>query len=1350
MPTAIVTALALPHGIGPSGARRVSVFLTPRLESDGGEQLELFPAMLDWPAAIGHPDVGFVVEVDGHGAITTRIVSARPSSQRWRSLFRPGHQVARAPGIGTDERVLVTYPYAGLAGDLERRYGEIGAASVTRPPSRPQVLFALDDLMHVARRGLRGAQTSGEHLSELLERAEERVARRREQRRADPTFDGGSPVVLGDEEPAGLSRDLVQFEAFHHELLAARVPREKPHVDFHKAVAALGDHPWLLRELGLVVDLELLGIPFASPAADPRRLRVVPSWNGHEPEGVEVVSRWVGYTAGPTSFRTADRPGRGPEESLVDGLVSIGEGGWDLVQVDVDGGFLKLLGAAATAADRADEATGRGRPVIGVEALPALRSGGLTLARRSSALALDRSMGDQRRLAAADVDDDESTLFAADVTRGYRMDIREQRTGAWRSLLARVVQATVDGEPALPLVHDEGVLRRGVRHATPPNPSRPAPAPTYVHDALGRWDGWSLAAPHPGLAMSKDGRAPDDHHPETLPVESRNPPVADGVPLSIEPRAEPGSLPRLRYGGRYHVRLRAVDLAGNGPSLAEADVVTAADDGHRLVLPADDAGLLVVRYEPVGSPQLVCREVVGPGESLAHLVIRSDAGADVGAAQWAETNGVGGATCERHVVPPKVSQLQAERHGAFDAAIGTGATAADTYELARREKGQLHHAAARMRDGSTRHRRTRLDETPAGQYVIDPDQDLVIPYLPDPVADAVTVFGAPGTTPGTLVRMDGDGSSSGPTPAPLDAGTTPEALLRVGFGDPDLWPDLLPFRLVLAEGDAPPRWDPVVRALVLSLPPGGRARIELSCAPSRAHLDELAPRAWARARHPDAALVALAEAGRVWQISPARHLELVHAVQRPVRTPVIDQLVASRSPADTSVVLTGTIGVHGATSERLDLEATWEEPAGWGSDSSSRQRHAHVFEQPLHVSYDPMPDDLTTPPTELDAIKYEEASDRVRLTTPPPRVPGEKVQPARTPRHELGDTRHRMVSYQAVATSRFREYLPEPVWTDPVNVTQRSVPFVVDVPSSAVPLAPSVVQVLPTFAWQHDVPEGFGTQSVRRGGGLRIYLEPPWFSSGEGELLGVVYRTGDESGVRNDRMTRWGMDPIWDGGTPTRWPTLAHAVDAAATARGLRLGPDGAQVDVAGYPVAWDDERKLWSSDVALDVSRSHTPFVRLALVRWQPHSLPGLELSPLVLAELVQPAPDRVLTILRSSPDPLGGFTGDGSPPDLSDPQPQPMSVRLLLAGPGPLTRTTVTVQRRMIGTRDEVGWVDASGPGITVAPMDPPAGSAAHWAASVSFDDVNAARFRLLVRESEVFPDGRDRPLFLETVQP
>ena len=52
---------------------------------------------------------------------------------------------------------------------------------------------------------------------------------------------------------------------------------------------------------------------------------------------------------------------------------------------------------------------------------------------------------------------------------------------------------------------------------------------------------------------------------------------------------------------------------------------------------------------------------------------------------------------------------------------------------------------------------------------------------------------------------------------------------------------------------------------------------------------------------------------------------------------------------------------------------------------------------------------------------------------------------------------------------------------------------------------------------------------------MRIYLERPWFSSGDGELLGVLLaRGGDDNSarLREDQsgfpfVSKWGADPIW-------------------------------------------------------------------------------------------------------------------------------------------------------------------------------------------------------------------------------
>src|SRR5262249_29187005 len=117
--------------------------------------------------------------------------------------------------------------------------------------------------------------------------------------------------------------------------------------------------------------------------------------------------------------------------------------------------------------------------------------------------------------------------------------------------------------------------------------------------------------------------------------------------------------------------------------------------------------------------------------------------------------------------------------------------------------------------------------------------------------------------------------------------------------------------------------------------------------------------------------------------------------------------------------------------------------------------------------------------------------------------------------------------------------------------------------NSARPAAPKVLYIVPTFKWnpapsetgdrQHKWKQsssGKVLESARIGNGLRVYLERPWYSSGDEEQLGVVLReaprgiitlapgiisaiTGSGSGgaAPNDPLkpfvTQWGMDPIW-------------------------------------------------------------------------------------------------------------------------------------------------------------------------------------------------------------------------------
>ena len=107
------------------------------------------------------------------------------------------------------------------------------------------------------------------------------------------------------------------------------------------------------------------------------------------------------------------------------------------------------------------------------------------------------------------------------------------------------------------------------------------------------------------------------------------------------------------------------------------------------------------------------------------------------------------------------------------------------------------------------------------------------------------------------------------------------------------------------------------------------------------------------------------------------------------------------------------------------------------------------------------------------------------------------------PPHRLGDTRHRRIAYSLTATTPFREDFPVTWIDEPDRLSVTSDVVTVDVPSSAPPQLPDLQYVVPTMGWSTDTGDG-GFVSRRRGGGLRVWLGRGWWSSGAGELLGVV------------------------------------------------------------------------------------------------------------------------------------------------------------------------------------------------------------------------------------------------------
>ena len=149
-------------------------------------------------------------------------------------------------------------------------------------------------------------------------------------------------------------------------------------------------------------------------------------------------------------------------------------------------------------------------------------------------------------------------------------------------------------------------------------------------------------------------------------------------------------------------------------------------------------------------------------------------------------------------------------------------------------------------------------------------------------------------------------------------------------------------------------------------------------------------------------------------------------------------------------------------------------------------------------------------------------------------------------------------------------------------------------------------------------------------------------------------------------------------------PAVGDFLEAAASDAGVHLpelaavgGPAG--VDVVGHAVSWDAERGLWYADVVAQTATAYFPFLRMALARWQPASIPGAALSHVVLADVAQLAPDRAVLVTM---DPWS-----------------PGTAQVIVSGPGyqlaeefPLrpqtTVVTVEVQTRVDGIDDDVSW--------------------------------------------------------------
>jgi hypothetical protein len=1115
-----------------------------------------------------------------------------------------------------------------------------------------------------------------------------------------------------------------------------------------------------------------------------------------------------------TAPRAFVNPAAAANSPAVLGLLLLDPARFGLAQVDVDGGLLKNVILAETInpsdAGRNLDPNAQPEPAPHPEVfdpgatLPALRSGGLSLFADRRGLQLlatlqqGKAMND--KLLANQLP---PPLAAEDLVRGYRLDVWNSRTAAWHSLHLRKGQYQIGAE-TFTTEAEEGFVQMA---ATQPAPGAPgAEKDFYVHEAIARWAGWSLSVPRPGKHLSRHADPnkavpPDGDDPEYREDQPETP-----FNMQVAYRVLPGSLPSLRFGARYRLRARAVDLAGN--SLAHD-----AELSHRLALaaglPRDAEGFAYLRYEPVIAPLVALRDARGvtdPGSAVDRLVIRTfndDISKDGDAADTT--------AADRHILPPRTSVEMGERLSMFDDETGKLGSDAATWQLiAERDAGAIAHAEIEVA-GKTQ------------SYPLEPTESLdALPYLPDPLSRGAALRDLPGTSTATIGRATPDAGAAEHIPysALSDPNPRPGSVTMISFGDSGDWRETRGFRLALAE-PAPeqiifaPHWDPAQRVLTIFLPKGQTRVVPLTSYLTADDLKLMGVWQWLREYieritvtnpqpqylRPGAAVDEIAHIlqrtveGGHWMLTPPRLLTLVHAVQQPLGRPSFtglslgrDEQFAGPSPLQTVIIagridptelapltawrrtgatdayLLGALRVHGASTAKVDLRATWDDPV----DDLAQDlpgvvsRNEHVEELPLPTLRE---DYLHAPGKERREVGYYDPEHdqmvfvRAGDSTARPRrdnLRGDDriIFQDAAPRHLFNDTKYHRVSYTAVATSRYREYFPQPAADEApaLDFTRASESIVVEVPASARPLAATVAYVLPTFGWQRQTETNL-KRSVRFGNGLRVYLHRPWFSSGAGELLGVALWSSTQGALNTANrdkfksfITQWGMDPIWQSGQLAGAPGVFNFPGAAAQDYAVTLeertaytGNDPGRVDVVGFPVEFDASRGLWYADVTLNTfTQTYMPFVRLALVRYQPRALADAKVSRVVLADFAQLTPDRAAMVT-------------------SDPH-HPRTVRVVVSGVAPRgpqavaplselrrspltslpTRIRVRVQERDPELPGELAWRDVAADVAQIkAEIDQRVAAQpdlALWAGAVTFKQAPpAGQYRLLIEEHE-----------------
>jgi hypothetical protein len=1122
--------------------------------------------------------------------------------------------------------------------------------------------------------------------------------------------------ALGFSKTPNANLDFGQFHNYHSQIdkTVFKHPSviKKPEFEYHDVLGIITSYPSIMRKLGLVIDFELGSAP---PAAS-GTVRILPA-NLSFTGDVDTSCPATAFQYTGKGFYTASKAG-----SFIDkGVLKLNTEDFSVVQIDVDGAAMKLSSHADAVNYRVAKTLvtqsnyikpvmdyqrmRRVNPNVNLspvvnqannndndddddpeEGLPPLRSAGIGIVKNGLAESLVKKLtrnmelykvmisptallsgaalfnknlapgagntnpaagvGGVTKISAARLTEIGTAiqqpnlvpavtevLYADDLVFGYRFDVAyEDKPGTWYSLHKRKNNysfSPVGGTPQPITLGNDDIIDEGCIHLALTEDENDDEKDNKVNEVMARWEGWSLSVPKLGKGINNEGGpgkevSSDEDEKKKYQLDNDTP-----FRLQVNTLPAPRTLPMLRFGNRYRVKVRTVDIAGNG---LPHDV---APENETVSIRAN---IKYLRYEPLPSPVLVQGdEVTGgdkkkmrdrDGESIQHLVIRSNV--DVDTKTYEQNNittividGKAAGTLTyleeavRFVKPPRTSQYMAELHGMFDDAIGNPTKAKEAYNFIKDHDKEVTDTG-----------KLKADVIPQNTNPLN----ITLDYLADPMAAGVIFTMKSDTTFETSWKKgvsrkfsfyfdeEANDTNAG-KPYSAQAWRTPRSL-----------------KIRLIEGLGEPVWKD--RVLTILLPKSAQVEVNYACFWRPDDLDKVSGMMTRISTGSAASRVTQhARKGVHWMFSPWRTLRLVHAVQQPLVKPVLEKsaTVSRKDFDDTFARISTVITLHGASTDKIDVNADWKQ---WIDDIDDPTGPKQVTGK-THVA---------TIPAEYDDKKMNLLNAGGPMIVTPDMLPALK--------HSFNDTKHRMVNYTPVATTRYREYFTGIIDTNKLAgkqlpLTQVGDALPVNILSSAKPVVPVIAYTVPSFNWMRD--DKGSTVSHLRTANIRVYMKRPWYSSGDDERLAVILPPKDapypsRNKVLEKYCTIWGKDPAYISGdlNNQNFPQIDHfpfgiqrtdpkmaneeeAVKAACIYDTVKID-DSVTVQVAAYKVLYDAEKQMYYADIPIFVGFAYFPFIKLSLARYQRNSVrkDGKDccLSSMVEAEWMQVLPARATAV--------------------------------------------------------------------------------------------------------------------------